>query len=604
MEKDRPRPPRPPLCLEVGVTGHRRDVLPESGFEGVRARLGHVFASLAGAAQATLESHSSCFVARPPALRLASPLADGADQIAAEAALAAGFELQAVLPFPRADYLLDFEDEAARASSEALLGRAARILELPGDRTRPLDAYIMAGRATVAHSEIMVAIWDGLPARGRGGTGEVVEQALRRGAPVIHVPIETDSAIRLLWTGFDPLIVHTRLDDVPARPFDQSSIADLLERLLAPPQEGAERAYIAAFYEERDRQLQPRIEYPLLLALTGAKGLARSAWRADRVLEETRAEWESFRGGCLAGGHGMCPELGSLEEAYGWSDRLAQHFAQSYRSGHVFNFLFGGLIVVLALSALLMPGLKVSISFAELLLIAAVIANTRIGTRREWHRRWLDYRQLAERLRPMRSLAMLGLAQPGFAAAAAAAGKRRWVDWYAGAMWRAAACPSGPIAAGKVPALAQFVSAQELRPQVAYHRASAVHIRHLDHRLHLIGTGLFVATIAASALFIIGYYRLHDWTMGYNQVFVFLSGALPALGTAIFGIRVQGEFSGTADRSLATAERLESIAVELEKPGIDLPRAAGLMEEAARTMLADLGEWRLAHQQRKLVIPA
>ena len=32
-------------------------------------------------------------------------------------------------------------------------------------------------------------------------------------------------------------------------------------------------------------------------------------------------------------------------------------------------------------------------------------------------------------------------------------------------------------------------------------------------------------------------------------------------------------------------------------------RAADLFEEAARFMLADLGEWQLSHQQRELVIP-
>ena len=36
----------------------------------------------------------------------------------------------------------------------------------------------------------------------------------------------------------------------------------------------------------------------------------------------------------------------------------------------------------------------------------------------------------------------------------------------------------------------------------------------------------------------------------------------------------------------------------------ELTRAADLFEEAARFMLADLGEWQLSHQQRELVIPA
>ena len=50
------------------------------------------------------EREKGCFAAQPPRLLFVSPLADGADQVAAEIALRVGFELQAVLPFARAAY--------------------------------------------------------------------------------------------------------------------------------------------------------------------------------------------------------------------------------------------------------------------------------------------------------------------------------------------------------------------------------------------------------------------------------------------------------------------------------------------------------------------
>ena len=48
----------------------------------------------------------------------------------------------------------------------------------------------MTGRATVAHCDMLIAVWDGLPPRGRGGTGEVVQLALTRGTAIIHVPLD------------------------------------------------------------------------------------------------------------------------------------------------------------------------------------------------------------------------------------------------------------------------------------------------------------------------------------------------------------------------------------------------------------------------------
>jgi hypothetical protein len=80
-----------------------------------------------------------------------------------------------------------------------------------------------------------------------------------------------------------------------------------------------------------------------------------------------------------------------------------------------------------------------------------------------------------------------------------------------------------------------------------------------------------------------------------------VSAGFPALATAVFGIRFQGDFGGDALRSLASANKLGQIDQELRKdPG--LMRAADLTEQAARFMLADLDEWRLVNQQRDLSV--
>ena len=57
----------------------------------------------------------------------------------------------------------------------------------------------------------------------------------------------------------------------------------------------------------------------------------------------------------------------------------------------------------LGLAAFMAPHLKLEEAVLEMLITIAIILNAHIGTQQEWHRRWLDYRQLAERLRPMRS---------------------------------------------------------------------------------------------------------------------------------------------------------------------------------------------------------
>ncbi len=47
-----------------------------------------------------------------------------------------------------------------------------------------------AGVWMVDRSDRLVAIWDGKPAAGLGGTGDVVAYALERGIPVVRVDVE------------------------------------------------------------------------------------------------------------------------------------------------------------------------------------------------------------------------------------------------------------------------------------------------------------------------------------------------------------------------------------------------------------------------------
>jgi len=39
------------------------------------------------------------------------------------------------------------------------------------------------------HCDRLIAVWDGLPARGPGGAGQIVEQARRQSIPVIWVKV-------------------------------------------------------------------------------------------------------------------------------------------------------------------------------------------------------------------------------------------------------------------------------------------------------------------------------------------------------------------------------------------------------------------------------
>ena len=582
------------------MTGHRADVLPTGNLGALRERIREILLLVDERGEALLEREQECFASLPPQRRFVSPIADGADQEAAEVAIELGWELQVILPFDRERYRASLANHGARERFDALIECAACVLELPGDTVRELDSYVMTGRATVAHSDMLIAVWDGLPPRGRGGTGEVVQYALTHGTAVIHVPLDPQQDVRLLWSAFDPAVLTIADDPSIERPLHEHEMDALLTGLLMPPPDEQEQRFLKRFCSERLRAIRPRIEYPLLLTAAGVRRIRAGDVREKHCALQIRDEWQRYREGC-GEAHKIDIPIALLEEAYSWADRLATYFAQTYRSGHIFSFVLGGFAVCIGLSAFMAPQYKFELAAFEMLITLAIILNAQIGTRQEWHRRWLDYRQLAERLRPMRSLMLLGIAAPDPPGTETNPVPRRWIDWYAGGIWRAMGCPSGSIDRDCADRLATAIADHEVGPQVGYHERNARQIQLLDRRLEQIGTVLFAATLVVSVATLIGLAMGARFVDQYGEWFTLVSAGFPALGTAVFGIRFQADFGGDAVRSMATANMLRQLDEELRKD-VSLSRAADLAEQAARTMLSDLDEWRLVNQQRDLSV--
>ncbi len=109
-----------------------------------------------------------------------SNLADGADQLFARAVLDAGGQLAVIVPAAR---YRDGLPESAHPAYDALFARASAVNRL--DRVESTEeAHMEASRAMLAKADRLFAVWDGKPARGYGGTADVVAEARKRGVPV------------------------------------------------------------------------------------------------------------------------------------------------------------------------------------------------------------------------------------------------------------------------------------------------------------------------------------------------------------------------------------------------------------------------------------
>lgn len=105
-------------------------------------------------------------------------LAEGADQLFAQLVLARGGELDVIVPSEK--YRSLREDQVRY---DDLLARATRVTRLPYLDDGPL-AHVAAGLVTVERSDLVLAVWDGRPARAFGGTADFVAYARQIGVPV------------------------------------------------------------------------------------------------------------------------------------------------------------------------------------------------------------------------------------------------------------------------------------------------------------------------------------------------------------------------------------------------------------------------------------
>ncbi|MGH8202979.1 MAG: hypothetical protein ACREST_00125, partial [Steroidobacteraceae bacterium] len=170
---------RLPMFHVVGFTGHRNLAHPARSAAAIRAALESLHREVPGEWIAL------------------SSIANGSDQLFVREARDIGLSWHAILPLPRAEFARDFTP-AEWTAVEATLTDAdhVRIITENGDRE---DAYLDCGIETVNEADVILAVWDGNNARGKGGTAEVVQYAKATGKPVMIVDAATHEVRRENW---------------------------------------------------------------------------------------------------------------------------------------------------------------------------------------------------------------------------------------------------------------------------------------------------------------------------------------------------------------------------------------------------------------------
>jgi hypothetical protein len=588
-----PSPARPPLALTVGVIGHRPNRIPDGARARIDADIDAVLAAVGGACATARDRHRAVFADAPPRPVLLSALAEGADRYAALRAPEAGFALSVALPFAVADYERDFADAGSRAEYHRLIAAAERVLVLPGRRDATPGAYDAVGTLILENADIILAVWDGGPSAGKGGTTDLLERAAAMGMPIVHVDANGVTEPLVRWTGLAAHpVAGLDLGHLPAAPA-LDALPDVVDRIVRPPDDARERQRLDRYLDERWHRYNWRLEVPVMLALFGLRRMQRSDVEpATPEMLAADLERSTRGGGTPATG------LGAYPGAYGFADGLAVRYGQVFRGSYVARFMLAAVAVIIGVIALvggeIFGWVTWPLTVFQLVIVVVILLNTAVASRRDWHGRWRETRETAERMRAAIPSWLLGQVRndaPGTEPA--------WTGWYARAWLRTLGLWSGELDATRLAtvkaALADFVEDQR-----AYHARSADLMRAIERRLGSFGRLSFISTLALVSLDIGLQIAGIALPAGWNAVLIGVTAGLPVFGTASFGIRAIGDFEGTAMRSARMAGSLAGLGAALANDPADLVVLRARAAALADAMLGDVAHWRFATETRNL----
>ncbi len=320
-------------------------------------------------------------------IQLYSALAEGSDQLAAQVAHELGLDVIAVLPMDVQTYRTDFKHQSSKREFEQCLKLAAETIELlpaHGVSAEEIEhqgpnrdaQYAQLGVFLAAHCHILLAIWDGKTSDHMGGTADVVH---------FHhdnaMPGYTDSVFatqQMLIDDESDLVYHI----VCSRDRDEGQPAAGLNPL--------ETWWFSKDVDEPRSNTMP-VQHKTIFARSAE--FSRDSIRYQDLIQTAAYPL------ITANDRASLPEqVEAINTTFCAADVLAMHYQrkviQTLRITHILAFCMG-------LSFIFYADVETErafmVAFLCFFLVSAVIQS--IAKRRSWHRKYLDYRALAEGLR-------------------------------------------------------------------------------------------------------------------------------------------------------------------------------------------------------------
>jgi hypothetical protein len=545
--------------LVVGVTSHRN--IPPHEEEAIRACV-----------RRFLDGVRAAFPDLP--LWVLSALAEGGDQWVAEEALAVGATLVAALPMPADLYERDFDDPAARARFHALC-QCAQVVQLPlrnGHSRRAVGPpgvardhqYAQAGVYIASHCHVLLAVWDGKESSRLGGTAQVVRYHLAGEMPGFAA--HGRQRLRVLG-GDERLLLH---------------VACSREGPDGAPADGLQPGQAWWYTGDTRTPASGELPHAARFAFERMAAFNRDAARhAEAIARAARAS--------------PAPRL------FHAADWLANHYRRRVLLAMRLTY---GLAALMGIAFVCYSDLPAQDGMIHvfLLLFALGVAVGAVARRRDWHRRYLDYRVLAEGLRVQWywRRARLTVEQAEFAQDTFLQQQDPELAWIRDVM-RAASLDAHRTdtpeeSGGLAEVIDEWVGEPGGSGQLHYYECRAAERERLHRATSRLGT-LSLWTGIAISVFLALRFRTLDADM--RSVLVALMGVVSILAA----VREAYAFR-KADKELVRQYRAMARLFAAARRALDLSSDAATQRGILRTLgeaaLAEHAGWSLVHRERPL----
>ncbi|MDN7023881.1 hypothetical protein FGU65_03065 [Methanoculleus sp. FWC-SCC1] len=453
----------------------------------------------------------------------------------------------AVLSVSPAECIAQLETDRERECLTRLLNRAASVDVFEGQKEVPAP-HEEIGKHIINSCDVLLAVWDGVNSPEPGGTARLVRYARTIGRTLFWIHSVTGN------------VVEERHGD---------GILESFEDLNAYNSEKVADAQMARALAERERWLAGKMQISGLPAEL-VKPLART----------------------------MLPD-------YTRARLLSARYQKRYmRAGTAVYALAALAVATVTTQTLFFPEYPWLLWFevAEISIILLLLMASRIG---EWHRKWIDYRFLTERIRAGFFMSILCVRCEKPATPRHLSLSHRSNDWMLLAFEGILDRRPLEYCSIQIPfePLKTFLLAAWIDNRLACFMRHSERNRQRYIIISEIGEILFAVTLVAAAIHAAG---LHPPSavpvLDHPYSLVAITIILPALGAALAGIRVQREYLRNAERYAHMVQHLSTISSQIKRAETRVELDA-LLKEANEVTLREQQDWRIIFLFRDLETP-